>query len=66
MRLHEVRVQRPGKPPAREEQLAWKLAAMAADDTEIDPAAAETVIDRLIDNAAVALAAINRAPPANA
>ncbi|HEX2257443.1 MAG TPA: MmgE/PrpD family protein, partial [Afifellaceae bacterium] len=47
-------------------QLAWKLAAMAADDTEIDPAAAETVIDRLIDNAAVALAAINRAPPANA
>jgi 2-methylcitrate dehydratase len=63
---HEVRVQRPGRPPVREDQLAWKLAAMAADDAPIDPAAAETVIDRLIDNAAVALAAINRAPAANA
>lgn len=66
MSLHEVRVQRPGKPPAREDQLAWKLAAMAADDAEMEPAAAETVIDRIMDNAAVAIAAINRAPVANA
>jgi 2-methylcitrate dehydratase len=66
LKLHEVRVQRSGRPPARQDQLAWKLAALAADDANIDAAAADIVVDRLIDNAAVALAAINRAPVANA
>jgi 2-methylcitrate dehydratase len=66
VKLHEVRVQKPGRPPAREDQLAWKLAAMAADPAPVDDAAAETAIDRIIDNAAVALAAINRTPVANA
>jgi 2-methylcitrate dehydratase len=61
-----VKVRRPGERLARSEQLAWKLAAMAADASPIDPAAAEMVINRIIDNAAVALAAINRPPAASA
>lgn len=64
--LHEVRVLRPGERLAKMEQLAWKLAAMAADGSAIDPAAADMAGNRVIDNAAVAIAAINRAPVANA
>ena len=62
----EVRVYPPGASPPREAQLAWKIAEMAAapfaDDGEVD----DMVANRIIDNAAVALAAINRAPVANA
>ena len=60
MKLHEVRVQRPGEPPARDDQLAWKIAAAAADPAPLDPAAAEMAVNRIIDDFAVALAAINR------
>ena len=49
---------------AREDQLAWKIAAVAADPAAIEPAVADMVINRIIDNASVAIAAINRAPPA--
>jgi 2-methylcitrate dehydratase len=66
MKLHEVRVHPSKSKLAREDQLAWKLAAMAADPAPQDPASVETVIDRAIDNAGVALAAINRAPVAAA
>jgi len=66
VKLHEVRVERPGERLAKQEQLAWKLAAVSADRSDIDPAAAEMVINRIIDNTAVAMAAINRAPVANA
>ena len=44
------------------EQLAWKLAEIASDDPPILDAALETVIDRIIDNASVAIASINRSP----
>jgi len=47
-------------------QLAWKIAAVAAASTAIDPLAGDMVINRIIDNAAVALAAIDRTPVANA
>lgn len=66
MRLHEVRVHPPGRPPARSDQLAQKIAEVAADDAPIDEAVAEMVINRLIDNAGVAVAALNRAPVASA
>ncbi len=62
----EVRVYPPDALPPREAQLAWKIAEMAAapfgDDREVD----DMVANRIIDNAAVAMAAINRAPVANA
>jgi len=60
MRLHEVRVQRSGEPLAREKQLAWKIAEMAADPAPLDEAAAEMAVNRIIDDFAVALAGINR------
>lgn len=50
----------------REEQLAYRLAALSTHRSEIDPEAREMVINRFIDNAAVAIAAISREPVANA
>ena len=66
MKEHEVRVHPSRANLAREDQLAWKIAAVAADAAPLEPAAVETVIDRTIDNAGVAIAAINRAPVAAA
>ena len=51
---------------AREDQLAWKIAAAAADDAPLDPAVVDMVVNRVIDNAAVAVAALDRAPAATA
>jgi len=62
VKLHEVRVQRPGERLAREEQLAWKIAEAAADPAPLDGDAAAMAVNRIIDDYAVALAAINRAP----
>jgi 2-methylcitrate dehydratase len=66
MILHEVRVHPSQERLPREEQLAWKIAAVAADRVEIAPAVEEMIINRIIDNAAVAIAAINRRPPTTA
>jgi len=62
MKLHEVRPLRPGERLAREDQLAWKIAVAAADLAPLDPAAAAMAVNRIVDDHAVALAAINRAP----
>lgn len=66
MKLHTVRVYPSKEPLPREEQLAWKIAAVASDNAPIDDAAQDMAINRIIDNAAVALAALNRRPVANA
>lgn len=66
MREHEIRVHPPGQPTPREEQLAWKIAAMAAEDVPAEPAVVEAVVNRLIDNAGVAVAALARHPVASA
>lgn len=63
---HVVRVQAPGERFPRERQLAWKLAAVATDQVEVDDEVAEMVANRLLDNAAVAAAALLRRPVANA
>ncbi len=47
-------------------QLAWKIAEMAAKAPPPGAEVSEMLINRVIDNAAVGLAAINRAPVANA
>ncbi len=60
MILHRVRAQRPGERIGREEQLAWKIAEMAAGPAEIDPEAAQAAAMRIVDCWAVALAALNR------
>ncbi len=66
MKLHEVRVYPSAAALPREQQLAWKIAEVAADSAPIDDAAAAMVANRIIDNASVATAALNRRPPANA
>ncbi|MCL4690919.1 MAG: MmgE/PrpD family protein [Candidatus Hydrogenedentes bacterium] len=66
MKNHSVRVYRSKEALPKNDQLAWKLAAIATDRAPLDAAASEMVINRIIDNAAVALAAINRQPVANA
>src|SRR6202012_81961 len=66
MITHHVKVHPSKAVLPKSEQLAWKIAAVAAASAAIDPAAGEMVVNRIIDNAAVALAAINRTPVANA
>lgn len=66
MQKHVVRVYPSKARLPREEQLAWKLAQVATDEAPLDAAAVEMVINRIIDNAAVAVAALNRRPVANA
>lgn len=62
MILHEVRTHPESARLPREQQLAWKLAELAADASRIDDDVAAMVINRVIDNAAVASAALNRGP----
>ena len=57
---HEVRVHPERDRLPREQQLAWKIAAVAADPVEVEPPAAEMIVNRIIDNAAVAVASLNR------
>lgn len=66
MKTHSVKVYPSKKNLPREEQLAWKLAAMVTDNTPIGPEVTDMVINRVIDNASVAIASVNRTPVANA
>jgi 2-methylcitrate dehydratase len=63
---HRVKVYPSKSSLPKTEQLAWKLAAVATDTAPVLPEAGEMVINRIIDNSAVAIAAINREPVANA
>jgi 2-methylcitrate dehydratase len=66
VKLHTIRVH-PSKDNLRkQEQLAHKIATMVADPVPIDPAARDMVVNRIIDNASVAVASVNRTPVANA
>jgi 2-methylcitrate dehydratase len=62
MKLHHLRTYRSDENLAREDQLAWKVAQVAADPVAVDDDVTEMVINRVIDNAAVAVASIGRAP----
>ena len=59
---HPVRMYRSEEPLPRSEQLAWKIAAVAAEQLEPTPDVTDMVINRVIDNAAVATASLGRAP----
>ncbi len=63
---HTVQVHPESDRLKREDQLAWKIAAVAADPVAVEPEVAEMIANRVIDNAAVAVAAINRGPVAAA
>ncbi|GER24299.1 2-methylcitrate dehydratase [Zafaria cholistanensis] len=62
MITHSVRVYRSEENLPREEQLAHKIAVVAADPVEVAPEVAEMIINRVIDNASVAVASLTRAP----
>ncbi|MBE1513256.1 MmgE/PrpD family protein [Nesterenkonia halotolerans] len=62
MLTHHVRVYRSEENLPREDQLAYKIARVATDSVAVDPDVTEMVINRIIDNAAVAVASLNRAP----
>jgi 2-methylcitrate dehydratase len=59
-------VQPSGEALARQDQLAWKIAEVAADPGPILSEAADMVVNRVIDNTAVAAASLTRAPVAAA
>ena len=60
MREHEVRVQRPGERFPRERELAWRLAEVAADPVPVEPEVAEMAANRVLDDVAAAVAALDR------
>ena len=66
MKLHDVRVHPSRAALPREAQLAWQIAGVAADRVPVVRDVAEMIVNRMIDNAAVALAAINRHPVVSA
>lgn len=59
---HEVRVQPSDAPLPRERQLAWALAEVACDPVPVDDDVAEMVVNRVLDDAAVAAASLVRPP----
>lgn len=62
MTIHDVRVHPSSVDLPREEQLAWKLAQVALHTRELTPAAAAMAVNRVVDDAAVAIASLSRAP----
>jgi 2-methylcitrate dehydratase len=66
MKLHDVKVYPSQSRLPREQQLAWKIAGVAADRVAVQRDVADMIVNRIIDNAAVAMAAINRHPVVSA
>lgn len=62
MITREVRAYPSSARLARQEQLAWKLAAVATDPVEVPADVTEMVVNRVIDDAAVAAASLARRP----
>lgn len=66
MRQHIVRVYPSKEKLDRKDQLAWKMAEICTDNAVIKDDVIDMVINRVIDNASVAIAASNRHPVASA
>ena len=66
MKNHTVKVYPSKQELKREDQFAWKIASVAADPVDVDDDVTDMVINRMIDNASVAMASVNRRPVANA
>ncbi|WP_297083284.1 MmgE/PrpD family protein [uncultured Demequina sp.] len=66
MKIHAVRAHRSAEELPREEQLAWRIAQVATDVAPIDDDVTDMVINRVIDNAAVAAASYSRTAPSAA
>ena len=57
---HDVRVSPSKAGLKREDQLAWKIAGVAADKVAVTKDVAAMIVNRVIDNASVAIASANR------
>ena len=66
MKLNHVRVYRSEETLNRADQLAWKIAEVAADPVAVTDEVTEMVINRMIDNASVATASLTRKPVVSA
>ncbi|MET4700140.1 2-methylcitrate dehydratase [Constrictibacter sp. MBR-5] len=66
VKLHTLRTRKSAERFPREEQLAWKIATVAADPVPVAAEVVEMIGNRIIDNAAVAAASLNRRAVANA
>jgi 2-methylcitrate dehydratase len=66
MRAWDVRAQRVGERLPQEEELAWRLAEVAADPVPVEPAVAEMAGSRVLDDLAVAVGALGRPPVTHA
>ena len=62
MILHKVKVYPSKINLPKKKQLAWKIAEIASDNSKLNKQAIEMVINRIIDNASVAIASLNRKP----
>jgi len=62
LRNIKVKVYHSASKLKKENQLAWKIAEIASDDATLNEKAVEMVINRIIDNAAVAIASFERKP----
>ncbi|MGI4746876.1 MAG: MmgE/PrpD family protein [Janthinobacterium lividum] len=60
MILHDVRFHPESDRLPRHDQLAWKIAEVAADPVAVEAEVSEMIINRIIDNASVAIASVNR------
>lgn len=63
---HIVKVHPSKSNLAKEDQLAWKLAQMVTEEVPISDEVIDMVVNRIIDNASVAIASVNRTPVMNA
>ncbi|MBZ0138226.1 MAG: MmgE/PrpD family protein, partial [Pseudorhodoplanes sp.] len=66
MKLHRIRAYKSAEHLPHEDQLAWKIASVAADDVPLDADVVEMIGNRIIDNASVAAASLARRPVASA
>ena len=62
MLLHTVKVYPSKINLPKRKQLAWKIAEIASDNVKLNKDAVEMAINRIIDNASVAIASLNRKP----
>ncbi len=62
MLLHTVKVYPSKINLPKKKQLAWKIAEIASDNSKLNKDSIEMVINRIIDNASVAIASLNRKP----
>ena len=66
MITHDIKVYPSKANLKREDQFAWKIAGVAADKVAVKKEVADMIVNRIIDNASVAVASVNRHAPMSA